>query len=263
MSKLKNITTPADLEELKKSYQFIVESTDDDYNGCATSTETSCWQDRMVIKYHQHLYKTFVVADLSRYEYSQIGLRWRTKSEVDDEKGVESCGNKHCPCYFEKDRKKSAREIREWRKSVHEEELVEKYIKQIPTKEDDDPEHAEDRLIQCLPYGIGLCDYEVHFAYVEKGQEKEELVKLRLCLRCAPKLFFGKEGSLGARKAREKKDSFWTKDCHRFKISAKETNENMEHVFTEKRNVDRKRRGDKSNENSNIPALQKRRQETI
>lgn len=179
----------------------------------------------------------------------------RTKSEVDDEKGVESCGNKHCPCYFEKDRKKSAREIREWRRSVHEKELVQNYIKQIPTKEEDDPERAEDRRIQCLPYGIGLCDYEVHFAYVEKGEEKEELVKLRLCMRCAPKLFFGKEGSLGARKAREKNDSFWAKDC-----PSKQT---MEHISIEDKNDARKRRVDNSNQSSDIPAPQKRRQETI
>lgn len=127
---------------------------------------------------------------------------FRTKSEVDEEKGVETCGNKHCPCYFEKGRKKSVREIREWRTNINENDLVEKYIQKIPTKQDGDTEYAEDGRLQCLPYGIGLCDYEVHFAYVEKGEEKEELVKLKLCLRCAPKLFFAKGGSLEARKAR-------------------------------------------------------------
>ena len=40
-----------------------------------------------------------------------------------------------------------------------------------------------------VPYGIGLHDYELDFAYDERGARKRELVKARLCLRCAPILF--------------------------------------------------------------------------
>jgi protein FRA10AC1 len=40
-----------------------------------------------------------------------------------------------------------------------------------------------------VPHGIGLHDYEVDFAYVEGNARKRELVKVRLCLRCAPLLF--------------------------------------------------------------------------
>ena len=44
-----------------------------------------------------------------------------------------------------------------------------------------------------VPHGIGLHDYEVNFAYVEGGTRKRELVKVRLCLRCAPLLFVARK----------------------------------------------------------------------
>ena len=70
--------------------------------------------------------------------------------------------------------------------------------------------HLHEREIERLtkiPNGLGIYDYEVHFSYLEHGETKEELVKLKLCLRCAPKIFHGKGGVLGAREAREKNAS--------------------------------------------------------
>ena len=64
-----NIITPADYEELNKAYQFVL-PTD-------ATTKASKWQDRMVEKYHSQLYKSHVLADMTRYQLSQIGLRWR------------------------------------------------------------------------------------------------------------------------------------------------------------------------------------------
>lgn len=253
------------MEELKKSYQFIVESGSGGYNhGATAAAETTTWQDRMVINYHQHLYKTYVIADLSRYKESQIGLRWRMKAEVDEEKGVESCGNKHCPCYFDQDRKRSVREIRDWRRNVNENELVEKYIRQIRTTTYGDTEHAEDKRIHGLPYGVGLSDYEVHFAYVEKGQDKEELVKLRLCLRCAPKLFFGKEGSLGARRARDKNKSSWTKEYNCLDESTERKScETIEPTLDENTNQNKKRYNHNNRSIRNMPIAKKKRQDNV
>eukprot|EP00882_Tetradesmus_deserticola_P028362 GHRQ01031593.1.p1 GENE.GHRQ01031593.1~~GHRQ01031593.1.p1 ORF type:complete len:203 (+),score=86.37 GHRQ01031593.1:320-928(+) len=39
----------------------------------------------------------------------------------------------------------------------------------------------------------GLCSYEVNFAYVEAGQPRQALVKLRLCAGCGQKLNYGRE----------------------------------------------------------------------
>jgi len=79
MSSIKNITIQSDYDELSKAYKFVLD--DDGNNGDgddeAAKSKDSRWQDRMVRKYHEHLYKTHVIADLTRYETSQIGLRWR------------------------------------------------------------------------------------------------------------------------------------------------------------------------------------------
>ena len=46
--------------------------------------------------YDSHLYKEFVVIDLSRYTTLSYGLRWRTKTEVKKGKGERTCGNLTC-----------------------------------------------------------------------------------------------------------------------------------------------------------------------
>ena len=55
-------------------------------------------------------------------------------------------------------------------------------------------------------------DYEVDFVYVEQRIKKRELVKVRLCLRCAPLLFVakmndddGNKGSKGSGSRGEKR----------------------------------------------------------
>mmetsp|Transcript_15805 Transcript_15805/g.17086 ORF Transcript_15805/g.17086 Transcript_15805/m.17086 type:complete len:94 (-) Transcript_15805:1590-1871(-) len=48
----------------------------------------------MVTKYHNHLFKEFVLADLSIP--GRIGLRWRTREEVFNGGGDRTCGNKRC-----------------------------------------------------------------------------------------------------------------------------------------------------------------------
>ena len=72
MSRTENIPAPADVEELKKAYKFVINN-----DGDNTHNVNSRWQDRMVAKYHEHLYKTHVIADLTHYKKSRIGLRWR------------------------------------------------------------------------------------------------------------------------------------------------------------------------------------------
>lgn len=69
-------------------------------------------------------------------------------------------------------------------------------------EERDEEEREEVRLTK-LPYGCGLADYEVPFSYTEQGIKHTELVKLRLCLRCSPMLFYGRGGAIGAKRARD------------------------------------------------------------
>jgi protein FRA10AC1 len=172
--RIRNVTSALDHDELKRHYTFVPEA------------DRTTWQQRMVNHYHSHLYKEYVLADLSRP--GQVGLRWRTEQEVQNGRGHATCGNKHCGHGPASDQSSSAL-------------LASYYQSSLPSSVEE-----EKRLLEKIPHGLGLHDYEVPFAYTEHGQNKTELVKLRLCLRCAPLLFAsrGGEGVLEARKARSK-----------------------------------------------------------
>lgn len=179
----------ADDAELEKHYSFLPPS--------STST-LSTWQDRMVQHYHSHLYKEYVLADLTTRP-GQVGLRWRTQDEVKRGKGYQTCGNKHCPSY--QDQQSQMVKAR----SKDEEALL--LLEYSTTTEPPSTEQEEQDRLERVPPGLGLHDYEVPFAYVEHGESKSELVKLRLCLRCAPLLFRTRNPvncALAARRARLK-----------------------------------------------------------
>lgn len=86
-STLKNVVSAADRAVLEERYEFVPSEKKKD-------AHESTWQDRMVQRYHDGLYKEFALADLSRP--GQLGLRWRTRQEVLDGRGERSCGNKRC-----------------------------------------------------------------------------------------------------------------------------------------------------------------------
>lgn len=155
-----NVVTSTDYEELKKHYKFVLPE--------SATNEGSSWQDRMVENYHSHLYKEFAIVDLS--VPGRIGLRFRTKAEVVSGKGFQTCANKHCPSY----------------------QHPEEYSKEARNR------HLANQQEESSGVGEGLCDYEVPFQYVEENESKMELVKLRLCRKCAPLL---KERSGSAKRA--------------------------------------------------------------
>ena len=191
--RIRQVITATDRAELEKHYSFLPPSNRDTAkkleemknkstttasggNGTQSSSlPSSSWQDRMVQHYHSHLYKEFVLADLTRP--GQLGLRWRTEAEVHRGRGHRTCGNKHCPT------------------SNNDPSLDHNNSLQMASYDDykaaatSQSEGQERSLIDGLAFGLGLHDYEVPFRYSEHGQTKDELVKLRLCLRCAPLLF--------------------------------------------------------------------------
>lgn len=118
-----------DQDALREGYRFI-RSEEDDMN--------PSWEQRLVKRYYDKLFKEYCIADMSQYKTGKIGLRWRTEKEVMSGKGQFLCGNKHCS---EKD---------------------------------------------------GLSSYEVNFSYFEAGENKQALVKLVACERCAKKLLYKK-----------------------------------------------------------------------
>ncbi|KAK4722459.1 hypothetical protein R3W88_012692 [Solanum pinnatisectum] len=118
-----------DQDTLKEGYRFI-RTEEDDMN--------PSWEQRLVKRYYDKLFKEYCIADMTHYKNGKIGLRWRTEKEVTSGKGHFVCGNKHCN---ERD---------------------------------------------------GLASYEVNFSYVEAEENKQALVKLVACERCAEKLLYKK-----------------------------------------------------------------------
>ncbi|XAR54359.1 hypothetical protein NMG60_11029445 [Bertholletia excelsa] len=93
-----------DHDTLREGYRFI-RSEEDDKN--------PSWEQKLVKRYYDKLFKEYCIADMSQYKSGKIGLRWRTEKEVISGKGQFICGNKHCVekdglasyevnfCYFE------------------------------------------------------------------------------------------------------------------------------------------------------------------
>mmetsp|Transcript_31889 Transcript_31889/g.67044 ORF Transcript_31889/g.67044 Transcript_31889/m.67044 type:complete len:438 (+) Transcript_31889:154-1467(+) len=275
---------PSDWDELRAHFQFVLPSTNYDSNnsnGAIINNNSkqygSTWQERMVKHYHSHLYKEYVLADLSRVlDIGKVGLRWRTEKEVGNGRGFQCCGNLKCEsgaaavendnttintmsansrdndriaysaaarrhmgiavpenggkdpigvvlpttseevnrslelylqsCAEERrcnsmqqqqnstrgGHMKHSRSQKSRRKRRHHHRH--KHDSKLPyqTYSLKEQERNEQKRLSCLPLGTGLHDYEVNFVYVEHGIKKRELVKVRLCLRCAPLLYVAK-----------------------------------------------------------------------
>uniref|UniRef100_A0A6N2L5Q9 Protein FRA10AC1 n=1 Tax=Salix viminalis TaxID=40686 RepID=A0A6N2L5Q9_SALVM len=115
-STIEKLPIKTDRDTLREGYRFI-RSEEDDMD--------ASWEQRLVKRYYDKLFKEYCIADMSHYKVGKIGLRWRTEKEVISGKGQFICGNKHC---------------------------------------------------------------DVNFSYFEAGENKQALVKLILCDRCAEKL---------------------------------------------------------------------------
>ncbi|KAK0574367.1 hypothetical protein LWI29_022589 [Acer saccharum] len=134
-----------DLDTIREGYRFIRSEEDD---------RDSSWEQRLVKRYYDKLFKEYCIADMSHYKSGKIGLRWRTDKEVMSGKGQFICGSKQC------DEKN------------------------------------------------GLASYEVNFSYVEAGENKQALVKLVTCERCAEKLHYKRRKEKELLESREKEDYY-------------------------------------------------------
>ncbi|XP_074308429.1 uncharacterized protein LOC141643256 [Silene latifolia] len=76
-----------DQDTLREGYRFIRTEEDE--------MDTS-WEQRLVKRYYDKLFKEYCIADMSKYKTGKIGLRWRIEKEVMSGKGQFICGNKHC-----------------------------------------------------------------------------------------------------------------------------------------------------------------------
>lgn len=59
-----------DYDILQENHKFIREPSLDDLSN---------WEVRMAVKYYNKLFKEYCIADMTRFQTGQIGLRWRTQ----------------------------------------------------------------------------------------------------------------------------------------------------------------------------------------
>jgi len=62
-----------DQDTLREGYRFIRTEEDD---------LDPSWEQRLVKRYYDKLFKEYCIADMSQYKTGKIGLRWRTEKEV-------------------------------------------------------------------------------------------------------------------------------------------------------------------------------------
>ncbi|CAK9299227.1 unnamed protein product [Gordionus sp. m RMFG-2023] len=80
-SKNKNLS-----DVIREEHKFIWNETD----------KADTWAKRVAKKYYDRLFREYCVVDLSLYQTSNIGMRWRTSKEVLSGKGQFICGEKSC-----------------------------------------------------------------------------------------------------------------------------------------------------------------------
>ncbi|CAH9085569.1 unnamed protein product [Cuscuta epithymum] len=81
------LSIKTDNDTLREGYRFI-RTEEDDMN--------HSWEQRLVRRYYDKLFKEYCIADMTHYKNGKIGLRWRTEKEVISGKGQFVCGDKYC-----------------------------------------------------------------------------------------------------------------------------------------------------------------------
>ncbi|KAI7755915.1 hypothetical protein M8C21_007180, partial [Ambrosia artemisiifolia] len=76
--KQEKLPIKTDQDTLRDGYRFIRSEEDD--------MDTS-WEQRLVKRYYDKLFKEYCIADMSQYKTGKVGLRWRTEKEVISGKG--------------------------------------------------------------------------------------------------------------------------------------------------------------------------------
>ncbi|KXS18163.1 hypothetical protein M427DRAFT_132925 [Gonapodya prolifera JEL478] len=173
----------SEVDVLREQHRFL-RSEEDDF------LLPTSWESRLAKRYYDRLFREFALCDLRYYKQGKIALRWRTREEVEEGKGQFECGNltcKHNGGNMGEDRSRGGgggggRGDRE-EGEVH---------VRGGRREADDIRGGDRNMLKT---------WEVPFGYVEAGEKKYALVKLRLCLWCSRRLNWKKDKE---RRAKEK-----------------------------------------------------------
>ncbi|KAJ1553600.1 hypothetical protein HK405_007455 [Cladochytrium tenue] len=162
---------------LKEHHRFL---RDDDDEDAAEAT----WEQRVARRYYDKLFKEFCLANLERYREGKIALRWRTQREVVDGKGQFSCGN--LKCEFSEPRTQA-------RRPSSGVVIGEVRFSSSRAGGGGGGGNRVEGAEGATPAMPPLKSWEVNFAYVEAGERRNALVKLRLCPACGVMLNYRRD----------------------------------------------------------------------
>jgi len=75
-----------DIDVIREHHRLLWTEADDE----------DSWEVQLAKRYHDKLFKEYVIIDLSRYKENKFGMRWRVEAEVVTGKGQFECANKKC-----------------------------------------------------------------------------------------------------------------------------------------------------------------------
>ncbi|KAK9283209.1 hypothetical protein L1049_011445 [Liquidambar formosana] len=168
-STYETLPVKTDKDTLREGYRFI-RSEEDDMD--------PSWEQKLVKRYYDKLFKEYCIADMSHYKSGKIGLRWRTEKEVISGKAAMCIPNFQAP--------EVARPKLKTQKMQDSRQFI------CGNK------HCNEK--------DGLASYEVNFSYFEAGENKQALVKLVTCERCAEKLHYKKRKEKEQLEKKEKEE---------------------------------------------------------
>ncbi|WVO13065.1 hypothetical protein L204_100675 [Cryptococcus depauperatus] len=154
----------SDWDVVRENHRFIREDEE---------PETVSWEERLARAYESKLFKEFALIDLKHYKSKKLALRWRTAPEVVNGLGEDTCGSLRCRYHQPVVPPSPKHRLVSFpRSSQH-------YHSESDSE--------GDWLAQKMP---SLQSFELPFVYMEAGERKEALVKVKLCRKCTGKLLW-------------------------------------------------------------------------
>ncbi|CAH7667926.1 folate-sensitive fragile site protein Fra10Ac1-domain-containing protein [Phakopsora pachyrhizi] len=174
-----------ELDVLVERHRFIRDSNEDNLT----------WEDRLAKKAYDQLFKELAICDLTRYREGKATMRWRTANEVIIGKGHLSCSNLNCkyhdPSRISSQKATAPSSSKPKPKSTNEFKDQSSFIKLNDdyNYEDEVSSNEFDKdQIKKKKTDLQLQELSTNFSYIEEGQPKIALVKLKLCHRCTKKM---------------------------------------------------------------------------
>ncbi|WVW80445.1 hypothetical protein I302_102427 [Kwoniella bestiolae CBS 10118] len=191
------------------------------------------WEERVARAYESRLFKEFALIDLKHYKSHAFALRWRTAPEVINGTGEDTCASLRCKYHQPRtipSQEKRGREISISNLRFKDPDAASS-THPPSSRIDRGDEGEEEGDVREIP---PLRSYELPFVYLESGERKEALVKVRLCGRCERKLKWR-----GEEKHRKSKD----KDGHRHRDADRGKERDRDGRGSKLRKGDDERRG--------------------